>query len=42
MKYIGLNVALRGEDLFPGYLVHNLLLGPEAGFFNNTKDLERS
>ena len=41
IKYIGLNVALRGEDLFPGYLIHNLLLAPEVEFINNTKGLEK-
>jgi len=40
MKYIGLNVVLRGEELFSGYLIHNLLLGPESSFFDNTKGLE--
>jgi len=41
IKYIGLNVALRGEDLFPGYLTHNLLLAPEVEFIDNTKGLEK-
>lgn len=40
IKYIGLNIALRGEALFPGYNLHNLLLGPEPEFINNTKGLE--
>jgi len=40
IKYIGLNIALKGKELFPDYLVHNLLLGPEPNFFKNTKGLE--